>query len=641
MQISALLKEAIQQALALAFPEGTGDAEVTLEAPPNPSYGDLSTPICLKLARVLRSNPLQIAERLRAALAEQELPCIVELSVTAPGYVNFRLDYPQLAQTVLSEVLQQGEAYGQLAPDSARKIVIEHTNINPNKAAHIGHLRNACLGDTLARMLRGVGCQVEVQNYIDDTGTAVADIVVGFEVLGWQEDERSFDYFCWDLYTAINDRYENEPELKQKQLQVLHQIEQGDNEVARTAKQISERIVRCHLQTMARMGIFYNILTWESDILQLGFWKHAFATLQGNGALVHESEGPNEGCWVVKLGEHEEFAGMENPDKVLVRSNGTATYVAKDISYQLWKFGVLGKDFNYRQHGLQPNGEPLWTSTVQDGEAGSFGRADRVINVIDIRQKYLQDVLRVSLDQLGFHQQAENSIHFGYEVVALSAEAARELGVSMEAADERGVYAMAGRRGIGVKADDLIDRVVAKATEEVRLRHPDFSEERNRSLGEQIAQAAIRYYMQRYNMNSLIVFDFGEALNMKGNSGPYLQYAHARANRILERAAEAGLVTATVQPPAQCELNESERNLVRCIAELPEVLQRAAEGLAPSQLADYAYQLASAFMGFYEVSPVMNAEAELASFRLALVAAFKQALANTLSLLGIPAMTQM
>ena len=628
-----------------------------MEEPREAAFGDLCTPICLKLARTLRANPLGLAEKLAAALRENPLEFVAEITVTAPGYINFIFDYAKLAQMVILQWQGSEVSHGGKMPPlqfgSNKKVVIEHTNINPNKAAHIGHLRNACLGDTLARLLRSTGYEVEVQNYIDDTGTAVADIVVGLELLGWQEDERSYDYFCWDLYTAINEIYEKEPARKARQGEVLHLIEAGGNAVATRAKDISLRIVQCHLKTMARLGIYYDLLTWESHILHQGFWKQALANLQGKSALVYEEEGANAGCWVVRLTDHPEFAGLENPDKVLVRSNGTATYVAKDIAYQMWKFGVLGKDFGYERYMLQANGAELWTTAggeelrVESEELRVFGNADRVINVIDIRQKYLQDVLRVSLEQLGFADEAANSVHYDYEVVALSGDAAQELGVGAE--ESAGVIAMAGRKGIGVKADDLIGRVEQKATEEVQKRHPELSREQTEQMGAEIATAAIRYYMQRYNISSLIVFDFAEALNMQGNSGPYLQYAYARANNILEKCRgdrprspeRDGERNAEHNTNINTELNDSEKRLTKRIAELPGVLKRASESLSAAQLCEYAYQLSAAFMAFYENSPVMKAEAAVAEFRLQLVTAFKHSLGYVLNILGIPAMKRM
>jgi arginyl-tRNA synthetase len=522
-------------------------------------------------------------------------------------------------------------------------VVIEHTNINPNKAAHIGHLRNSCLGDTLARLKRRAGYEVEVQNYIDDTGVAVADIVVGLQELKREPapNER-FDYFCWDLYTEVNQKYEEDPSLKEKQREVLRLIEEGDNPTAELAKDVARRIVECHLNTMWRLGIYYNLLTWESDIIRLGFWRQAFELLKEKGHLVYEEKGENAGCWVVKLGDVPEFQNLENPDKVLVRSNGTATYTAKDIAYQLWKFGVLGKDFFYDRYCLQPNGTVLWTSASEGTKMDRFGRAQQVINVIDLRQKYLQDVLRFSLIKLGFEEQGKNSIHFGYEVVALSPATARELGVPVEDEGEKGMYAMSGRKGIGVKADDLVERVIERATEEVAKRHPEMSPEEHKKLGQDIAVGAVRYYMERFNISNVLVFDFNEALNLQGNTGPYLQYAYARAANILGRVdreilEDIDLRTVSVPP----DITAEEKELIRAIAELPSATERAAENLAPSAFADYTYNLATTFMNFYETSPVLSAPPARMRFRVALVMSFKQAMANALATLGIPALPRM
>jgi arginyl-tRNA synthetase len=627
---------------------------VAWETPPDPRFGDLSTPLPLRLAKQARRAPLAIAEELREAIAAAGLPLVASVSVTAPGYVNVRVDAAGLVSGVVHAVAEQREGYGAL-PRRGQKVVIEHTNMNPNKAAHIGHVRNACLGDTLVRILRRCGYEVEVQNYIDDTGAQVADVVLGIMHLGAKvPEDQAFDHFCWDLYSDVHRRYEREPELKETQREYLHSIESGQGEVASFAKQVAERVLAGHLATMWGLGIYYDVLTWESDIIRKGFWRHAFDTLRGRGSLVYEVEGPNAGCWVVRLRDVPEFAGLENPDKVLVRSNGTATYVAKDIAYQLWKFGVLGLDFDYRHYGEQPNGRQLYTSCppaqaeeLPDG-AGGFGRADRVINVIDIRQKYLQDILRHSLGQLGYTAEAANSIHFGYEVVALSVDTARELGVEIDA-EAKGVVVMAGRKGIGVKADDLIAAAVAKATAEVSQRHPEMSPEQVAALAHDIAVAAIRYYMVRFHTNTLIAFDFAEALAMNGHTGPYLQYAYARALSILRRAADSALGCPADPSEALtwslarsrfddgAELLVAERNIGFAMADFAGKLSAAAAELLPSILADYAFTLATSFTDFYEGAPVLSAAPEVQARRICLVSAFIQVMRNVLDTLGLPA----
>ncbi len=709
---------------ALRAPDARPAArEVPLEVPPDPAFGDWSTPVALRLAGRLRRPPLDVAAELKAALEDDPdlAPWVSQITVSRPGYVNLRLDGAALAAAVVRQALARRDRYGDVPPGSLDeavgqgKVLIEHTAINPNKAAHIGHLRNACIGDTLARLYRKAGFRVEVQNYIDDTGTTVADVLVGLETLGRRpEPGQRWDYFCWDLYTEVNARYEQEPALAEARRRLLQLVEEGDNDVARLGRLVADRNARWHLWTMWRLGIFYDLLSWESDIIALGFWRHAFDVLKRGGALQFETEGPNAGCWVVRLGDVPGFEAMENPDKILVRSDGTATYTAKDLAYQLWKFGVLGRDFYYQPYTRQPTGRWLW-STVTDpgashqevGERGGegeadgdgqaaesatgaglappagtiladlvegyrlavggygseaqgelaepppegFGRADRVINVIDIRQKYLQDVLRAGLQKLGYEAQARQSVHFGYEVVALSPQAARELGAEVDEA--AGAVAMAGRKGIGVKADDLVDLARQKAATEVAARHPEWSAAECERVAHQIAVGAVRYYMTRFNLQTVIVFDFADALNYQGNTGPYLQYAHARAASILRKAAGgAGPVTpgAPVPVPAEleagppeppAELHPAEAALARKLADLPEALARAIETGSPALVCDYAYGLATAFTDFYEAVPVLTAPERVRTFRLGLVAAFRQSMANTLDVLGIPGPTVM
>lgn len=687
------LERRLRDEIRSFFSQASGSpwqGEIPLAPPPNADFGDLSTPVCLSAAKVLRDRPSSIAQRLVERLRPANIPGVKDYTVTGAGFLNVIFDSPAMAREVIGlagkasadeiqgSATMAGLGFGALpARADQAKVVIEHTNINPNKSAHIGHLRNACLGDVLVRLKRRAGYRVEVQNYIDDTGTTVADIVLGLEKLGRQpRPDELFDHFCWDLYTDINEEYTKNPALKEEQKRILKRIEDGDPSVAPMAKDIARRVVQGHLRTMWGLGIYYDILTWESDIINLAFWRHAFERLKAGGSLVHETEGPNAGCWVVKLGDLPEFAGLENPDKILVRSNGTATYVAKDIAYQMWKFGVLGKDFYYTVHTpQQPNGQTLWTSISDPAQAGpaataghpAFGRANVVINVIDIRQKYLQDILRYSLQKLGFPNEAAHSVHFGYEVVSLSPETARELGVDVDA-DEKAIYAMSGRKGIGVKADDLIWRARDKAKEEVARRHPEFSAAEVDELATKIAVGAIRYYMVKYNINSLIVFDFAEALSMQGNTGPYLQYAHARANSILRKAgllpagraggsdtghggagASSGTSSGT-SPAAQRQatitwdevevpayLEPAEKALVLKMAEFSKILDDAAENNVPSLFADYAFSLATAFTDFYEKVKVLSVGEPERTFRTALVAAFAVAMRSALAALGLPA----
>ncbi|HKM38674.1 MAG TPA: arginine--tRNA ligase [bacterium] len=635
--LQSLTSESVNELYDLIQAPGS----ISWEIPPQPEFGDLSTPLPLRLAKGLRRAPLKIAQEICTYLTAKKPVYIKEFVVTAPGYVNAWIDMQALTRSVFDQLVVDKDDYGRTTIGAGKKVVIEHTNINPNKAAHIGHLRNACLGDTLARLKKQVGYEVEVQNYIDDTGMAVADVVVAIQELSPELSKGHFDYQCWDLYTEINRRYEQDPRLEEKRYQVLKLIEEGDNPTAELAKNVADKVVECHLSTMWKLGIYYNLLNWESDIIHLGFWDHAFNLLKTKGQLIYEEEGENAGCWVVRLEDVPGFEDLENPDKVLVRSNGTATYTAKDIAYQLWKFGVLGKDFFYDRCCLQPNGTVLWTTSKEGTKMDRFGRADQVINVIDLRQKYLQDVLRFSLIKLGYEQEGENSIHFGYEVVALSPKTAQELGVPVDD-DEKTVYAMSGRKGIGVKADDMINQVVEHATTEVAKRHPEMSSEEHRKLGLDIAVGAIRYYMVRFNISSVLVFDFDHALSMQGHTGPYLQYSYARAANILSRVEPEVLDDVDLRTvPVPEDLTTEEKDLIRIIAELPAAIQKAAETLQGSLFADYTYKLASSFMDFYETSPVLTATPARMRFRVALVLSFKQTMHNALTTLGIPALPRM
>src|SRR5688572_27115155 len=373
---------------------------IALEYPPNRQLGDLGTPVAFELARRLRKAPRAIAQEIAGAFGTLE--GVRQVTPAPNGYLNVHLDRAAfLMQRVAPAQGHAGRREG--------KAIVEHTAINPNKAAHIGHLRNAALGDTLVRVLRFRGVTVEVQNYIDDTGVQVADVVVGFRVLEGMTldqiiataDSTRFDYYCWDLYARVGEWYGQDKERLAVRVQTLHDIEHGDNDNARAAAFIADRIVRCHLKTMARMNVDYDLLTWEGDILRLKFWAQAFDVLKAKQAVHLQTEGRLQGCWVMPIQEDLEDKtegtdeeGGEEREKVIVRSNGVVTYVGKDIAYQFWKLGLLGRDFRYRIFLDRPQG-PLWATTSHEGTADHplFGGAAYVYNVIDVRQSYLQKLL--------------------------------------------------------------------------------------------------------------------------------------------------------------------------------------------------------------------------------------------------------
>ena len=656
----------IREQVAQLLREHLGVEDIPLNTPPDRKMGDFSTAVCLSLAKKRRRPPLEIARQTVAEIGSKLPPFIKEVAVTPPGYLNFKVDWSSVAKNLIPEVIEKEVAFGKPALPQSEKVFIEHTSVNPNKAMHIGHLRNAVLGDTVARVLRWLGYSTEVCNYIDDTGVQVVDVVTALLFLdppthGIEDDpnfgpiwakcpeDQPFDYFCWDLYARFENELEKNTDLLARRETILHLIERGQHPVAAFAKELARRIVEAHLATVGQLFIFYDLLNWESDIIREGFWQSTFELLKEKGSLRYEDAGPNKGCWVVPFGGVVETSeGVKSLDKILVRSNESVTYTGKDVAYQLWKFGLLKRDFRYQVWGPQPNGEDLWT-TSDRGEAGGrigrdFGHADRVINVIDVRQSYPQQVVVECLRQLGFERQADQSVHLAYEVVNLSAQAAALLGKDAPDGDdvddmsEKKAVAMSGRAGTGVKARDFIERVKQKVIE--KADHP-----LDEKVASALAAAAIRYYLIKFTLESQIIFDFDEALKTTGDTGVYLEYAHARACSIRRKTdeREIGLNWRPNCVPEQ--FTETERGLVEALTKFPGVAAKAGKTLRVSQLAEYAFDLATAFTNFYEhpdpdaqiQTPFIHLQDEsLRLFRLSLVHVFQTVMANVLDLMGMP-----
>ena len=620
----------------------------TIEVPPNRALGDLAITVAFQLARALRKAPKAIAQELAAALGE--LPGVAKVVAAPNGYLNLYLDRRPFVLDRLN---------GRISPTPATdgKTVVEHTAINPNKAAHIGHLRNATLGDTIVRVLRFRGTPVEVQNYIDDLGVQVADIIVGFreiehkdvEAVRHTADTTRFDYYCWDLYSRVAEWYEADKDRPAVRARTLHELEEGGNASSAMAAVIVDRIVRAHLQTMARLNIAYDLLTYEGDIVRLQFWAKAFEILRAKGAVFLRTEGKLSGCWVMTIDDGSETE--EDREKVIVRSNGVVTYVGKDIANQFWKFGLLGKDFGYLFFGKQFNGQPLWAtgSGETDPKAPPFGHATRIYNVIDSRQMYLQALLKQALQTLGHAKEAEHSIHFSYEMVALSHATAKELGYHVSGVDaEKPFVEVSGRKGLGVKIDDLLDLLIAKATQEVAKRNPELSADEQGRTASKIAVAAIRYFMLKFSRGKLIVFDIEEALSFEGETGPYLQYAVVRANNIFNKLREreglgaVDIVRALDAVPADELMQDGEGeggslwSVVFEASRLDEVVEQVVRSLEFSGLAKYAFGLAQMFNAFYHRYPILNEEdAARKAWRAAGVAYVRDQLTRALDLMGI------
>ncbi len=637
---------------------GVEVAPPLVDTPPNLAMGDLSIASCFELAKQLREPPRKIAEQFAARLAPLE--GVERVSVAGGGYVNFHLDRARVA----AGLFRLRSAPEMPLAESARKILVEHTSINPNKAAHIGHLRNAVLGDTFVRLLRFRGNRVEVQNYIDNTGVQVADVVVGFihlEMKGRPQVARliddptiRFDYYCWDLYARVFQCYESNQEALAWRAQALKEIEDGHGETAAIAQLVSRAITRAHLETMRRVNVRYELLAQESEILRLDFWKYAFELMKQKGAIRSEESGKNAGCWVMSLEEGangettDEESGSEDV-KIIVRSNGTVTYVGKDIAYHLWKFGLLGKDFGYRIFYRYADGNQVWCTSEENApNAPTFGKADVAYAVIDTRQSYLQNIVEAAFRALGYRDQADNLHHFAYEVVGLTPRCAEEMGVALSDDDrQRNYIEVSGRKGLGIKADDLINRLTEKALAEVRAREMTDVPAEQESYARMIAVAALRYFLLKFSRRMIIAFDFKEALAFEGETGPYLQYSVVRARNIFRKYREShpGFDPASLNE--QLPVPQLRRlfagddgaafwELTLLAAQLESVADQAVATEEPAVLAKYAFRLAQAFNNFYHRFHILSEENPARqAFLLFLVHLVNETLTRTLDLLGM------
>jgi arginyl-tRNA synthetase len=659
-----LLAQRVRECLERRYP-GVALPPVVIEQPPKVELGDFAIPI-FPFAKPLRSAPLKVAETIRTEVGSIE--GIAELQVAPPGYLNVRIDREWMAAALAADRKPATET-------STGKILVEHTSINPNKAAHIGHLRNAILGDTFVRLLRYAGREVDVQNYIDNTGVQVADVVIGFTHI--EKKSRAeiealtrqphFDYYCWDLYARVSQWYaDDRSEDKQNQQarrDTLHALEVGGNETAEIAELIATAVLRRHLETMDRLDIEYDFLPRESEILHLHFWDAAFSKLKEAGVLTFENEGKNKGCWVMRragTGRVKEDAApnaeegetpervSEEDQKVIVRSNGTVGYVGKDIAYHMWKFGLLGRDFGYRKFYHYPNEHDCWISAMQgEKDHPHFGDVAEIYNVIDARQSEAQSTVIEALRGLGHNEAADHYTHFSYEMVALTPRCAAELGYTISEEDKtRSYIEVSGRKGFGVKADDLLDQLIASARKEVDSRHPQLPDNERREIATQVAIGALRYFMLKYTKPSVIAFDFKDALSFEGETGPYAQYAVVRATSIFRKAGldpEVFTQEAAKNPGSQAlaqSLTGADANeiweLWLAASKTSQVVEQCIAATEPAYLSKHAFQLAQLFNAFYHRHPILSETDERRKqFLLATVAVVRRELIRSLAVMGI------
>jgi arginyl-tRNA synthetase len=632
------VRELVSSALTSA---GYPVIEFDVSEPPQHAFGDLSCNVAFLLSKHLKKPPTKIATELAEAIRPRLQGSYILSADPAGGYINFRANYARLSPATLSHVLSNPENYGYPNSGQDMHIVIEHTSINPNKALHVGHMRNVIIGDTLYRIMRATNHRTTVLNYIDDSGVQIADIVVGFKFAGFPvappTKNQKFDHYCGDeVYVKINEIYEKDPQVAEKRKLVLKEIEEGKSEIARFAMEITLRVLQEQLKTCWRMKAHYDLLNFETHIVGSKLWSKAFELLKSNGIAKYETGGKNKGCWVIEGKEKEE------EDKVLVRSDGTATYIAKDIPYAAWKLGLVEDPFYYQEYTKQWDGSTLYATTLADGSNSKsigkkFNGGQGVITIIDSRQSRLQRIISQVLSKIGVGG-SHKYFHLSYEAVTLSSDTAKEFGIDI---GDRQFMHMSGRKGIYVNADYVLDALHTKAYKEVKTRNPDFSDQQLNKIADEISISAIRYNMIKQDLDKIITFDIKESLSLEGDTGPYLQYAYARSQRILEKS-EQSIIAGKTDFAFDRLTNESEIALIKEIAKLDLVVENAAKSLCPKSLARYAYNLAMTFNLFYEKVPVLREQDnEVRMARLGLVKAFGIALKNTLEVLGITALDRM
>ncbi len=669
------LTERLRAALAGHIREKYGvELAIVLERPPKIEMGEAASPVCFELAKRLKKAPRMIAQEIANGLGKVE--GIARVEVAGGGYLNAYFERGEFWQRVTRE---EKKAQRRDTESAEKKIIVEHTSINPNKAAHIGHVRNAVLGDTMVRILRYAGNRVQIQNYIDNTGVQVADVVIGFlrmeqrSAVGvkMMAHEPKFDYHCWDLYAKATHFFEEDKARAAKlRGETLRAIEEGKGEDAEVAQVVADAIVGCHLRTMARLDIGYELLARESEILHLHFWDAAFEMLKKSGAIQLATSGKMAGCWIMPWEEEKKESSKTNAegtesaedaekseeeenaqDKIIVRSNGTVTYVGKDIAYQLWKFGLLGKDFHYRKWPGAPEGQTVWSTTSDrgDAEAPHFGEpAASVYNVIDTRQAYLQKVVAAGLRALGHAKAAEQSIHLSYEIVALTPRCAAEMGYELTPEEAKKPYVeVSGRKGFGVKADDLLDKLEAATLAEVQQRHAEMREDEQKLTAHAIAVGALRFFLLKFTRNAIIAFDFKDALSFEGETGPYCQYAVVRIRGIRRKGVEAGATNVEVTKESVSQLlggaeGNSLWELLLAAGSLDYAVDAAIATQEPAFMAKYAFQLAQALNNFYHKHHILSeTDEQKRAFLLRLTELVEAQLVRALGLLGIEAPEKM
>ena len=602
------------------------DINFTVE-PSKPGFGDITCNIAFLLAKKLHKNPHDISQEI-VEFCSKELGNFIQ-SITAhpAGHINFELDFTNFSKSVLEE--SQSPNYSDMNIGNSKKIIVEHTSVNPNKALHIGHVRNIVIGDIITRILKKVNYDVQVLNYVDDSGLQVADLIIGFKYCGFSEEppnNEKFDHYCGDtVYVGTTEKYTNDKDLESKRHEVLKLIEDVNTETSKFAQKITRKVLNAQLKTVWNLGVTYDCLNFESQIIHSRLWENIFSKLKSENLVKLEKAGKNEGCWVI--------SSKNEDDKILVRSNGVATYIAKDIPYAAWKLGIINDPFNYKIFTTQENNQTLYETTLDEHDNNisklNFS-GDKVITVIDNRQIRLQKIVT---DLMRRFTGSDSYVHLGYESVTLSSNTASILG--LEATDKS--VQMSGRKGFYVDADLILGNLHDKIYNESKNRNSGLNDSELNSIAKSVSVGTIRYEMIKPDLDKIITFDLETSLKIEGDTCSYIQYSYARAMRILEKSNDLTTSIDFSNFKSQFEIN-----LIKKIAMYDIQVTDAAKNLSPKVIARYCYELAVAFSSFYEHVMVLNAESdELIKSRLLLVHSFSLTLSNALSLLGIDSPSRM
>ena len=589
-----------------------------------PGFGDITCNAPFLLSKQLKKSPQEISAELSKSYEFDDLPQIKKVESHPSGYLNFEIDYTKFNDNVIVSSIK--ENYGSLDIGNKEKIIVEHTSVNPNKALHVGHIRNVILGDVISKILKKGNYNVNVLNYVDDSGLQVADLIVGFKYSGFSQvpsNNEKFDHYCGDtVYVKTTEKYGSDKELEGKRHEILKQIEDSSSEVSKMAHIITRKVLNEQLKTVWDLGVFYDCLNFESQIIHSKLWETIFEKLKSDKRIKYEDIGDNAGCWVIPADGED--------DKILVRSNGVATYIAKDIPYAAWKLGLIDDPFYYKIHSTQKNSQVLYETTLDSGEKLNFS-GSKVITVIDNRQIRLQKIVTGLMEK--FKEDGEY-IHLGYESVTLSADTVKSLGLSADGESAQ----MSGRKGLYVNADTVLETLTKRVYDESKSRNTDLSDSELEKIANVVAVGTIRYEMIKPDLDKIITFDLKNSLRLEGDTCSYIQYSYARASRILEKTQ----INPNFDSGFELLSSEYEKNLIKKISMFSVQVNDSVKNLSPKVIAKYSYDLAVTFSSFYEHVKVLVSETpELLNARLCLLVSFQKTLKASLSLLGIDAPERM